>query len=224
LLRTVGAIRAKVGSGFPVAVKLNSSDFQKGGFSFDECLQVIEWLNEEGIDFLEISGGSYEQPRMMNIEGLEPAEERRESTRKREAYFLQFAEEAARVAKMPLMATGGFRSRKAMDEALTSGAVDLIGIARPMCVEPDICARLLSGAVAAAPSFENKLRLGDGFWGPNSKNSFIKALNGFAAMAFFYENINRLADDEESRREMPLLPAFLRHQMSERKAAGRLVR
>ncbi|MCA8889976.1 MAG: hypothetical protein KDA46_14170, partial [Parvularculaceae bacterium] len=77
LLRTVAAVRAKVGSGFPVSVKLNSSDFQKGGFSFDECLQVIDWLNEEGIDFLEISGGSYEQPKMMDIGGLDaPFEER----------------------------------------------------------------------------------------------------------------------------------------------------
>lgn len=224
LLRTVAAVRAKVGSGFPVAVKLNSSDFQKGGFSFDECLQVIEWLNNEGVDFLEISGGSYEQPKMMDMEGLEPAEERRESTKKREAYFLQFAEEAARVAKMPLMATGGFRTRKAMNEALGAGAVDLIGIARPMCVDPDICGKLLSGAVDEAPSFERKLRLGNGFFGPNSKNDLIKALNGFAAMAFFYENIYRLADGKDANEEMALFPAFVRYQMTERRAAARLAR
>lgn len=224
LLKTVAAVRAKVGSGFPVSVKLNSSDFQKGAFSSDESLQVIEWLNEEGIDFLEISGGSYEQPKMMDIEGMEPADERRASTKAREAYFLQFAEEASRVAKMPLMVTGGFRSRAAMDEALASGAADMIGIARPMCVDPDIAGKLLSGEVAEAPRYEKALRLGDGFWGPNSKNNLIKALNGFAAMAFFYENIFRLADDEEARADMPLLPAFLRHQMSERRAARRLER
>ena len=72
LLRSVDAVRAKVGSGFPVSVKLNSSDFQKGGFSFEECLEVIERLNGAGIDLLEISGGNYEQPRMMGIEGMEP--------------------------------------------------------------------------------------------------------------------------------------------------------
>ncbi|HNS85248.1 MAG TPA: NADH:flavin oxidoreductase/NADH oxidase family protein [Parvularculaceae bacterium] len=222
LLRVVAAIRAKVGSGFPVAVKLNSSDFQKGGFSFDECLQVIEWLNEEGIDFLEISGGSYEQPKMMDMEGIEPAEEQRPSTKAREAYFLAYAEEAARVAKMPLMVTGGFRSRAAMDAALSSGAADLIGVARPLCVDPDICAKLLSGAVEAAPRHEKDLRFGDGFWGPNSTNDLIKALNGFGAMAFFYENIDRLADGEDGREEMALLPAFLRYQMKERRMAGRL--
>ncbi len=224
LLRTVNAVRAKVGSGFPVAVKLNSSDFQRGAFSFDESLQVIEWLNEQGIDFLEISGGSYEQPKMMDIAGLEPPEERRASTIAREAYFLQFAEEAARVAKMPLMVTGGFRSRVAMDDALSSGAADLIGVARPMCVDADICKKLLSGAIDAAPSHEKGLRLGDGFFGPASKNATMKALNGFAAMAFFYENIYRLADGDEPDPAMALLPAFVRYQMSERRAARRLAR
>ncbi|OFX06178.1 MAG: NADH:flavin oxidoreductase [Alphaproteobacteria bacterium RIFCSPHIGHO2_12_FULL_63_12] len=224
LLRTVAAVRAKVGSGFPVAVKLNSADFQKGGFSFDECLRVIDWLNEEGVDFLEISGGSYEQPKMMDIEGASPAEEPRASTKAREAYFIQYAEEAARVAKMPLMVTGGFRSRAAMDAALTSGAADLIGLARPMCVDPDICAKLLSGASAEAIRYEKNLRLGGGFWGPNSGNTLIKALNGFAAMSFFYENIFRLADGKEASAEIPLLPTFIAHQMHERRAAKRLKR
>ncbi|MEZ5921114.1 MAG: NADH:flavin oxidoreductase/NADH oxidase family protein [Parvularculaceae bacterium] len=225
LLRVVSAVRKKVGSGFPVAVKLNSSDFQKGGFTFDECLQVVDWLNEEGVDFLEISGGNYEQPRMMDIDGMEaPVEQLRESTKKREAYFLQFAEEIARVAKMPLMVTGGFRSRAAMDEALGDGSADLIGIARPLCVDPAVPAKLLSGEIDVAPSYEQSLRIGAGFWGPNSKNDFIKALNGFAAMAFFYENIFRLADGENAAAKMSLFPAFVKHQMHERAAGRRLVR
>lgn len=224
LLRTVAAVRKKVGSGFPVAVKLNSSDFQKGGFSADESLQVISWLNDAGIDLLEISGGNYEQPAMMDMEGLEPAEEPRASTKAREAYFLQFAEEAVGVARMPLMVTGGFRTRTAMDAALASGAVDLIGIGRPLCVVPNICADLLSGAATEAPRYEQTLRLGDGFWGPNSKNATMKALNGFAAMAFFYENLYLLADGKETDAAMALLPAFIRFQMTERKAARQLAR
>ncbi|MCB2112487.1 MAG: NADH:flavin oxidoreductase/NADH oxidase family protein [Parvularculaceae bacterium] len=224
LMRVVSAVRAKVGSGFPVAVKLNSSDFQKGGFSFDECLQVIEWLNEVGIDFLEISGGSYEQPKMMDIEGMEPPENERASTKAREAYFLAYADEAARVAKMPLMVTGGFRSRDAIDEALHSGAADLVGLARPLCVDPDICAKLLSGEADAAPRSEKTLRLGEGYLGPKSANNLIRALNGFAVMAYFYENICRLADGGRAREDLALLPAFLGHQLSERRMASRLQR
>ncbi|MEZ5980723.1 MAG: NADH:flavin oxidoreductase/NADH oxidase family protein [Parvularculaceae bacterium] len=225
LMRVVGAVRAKVGSGFPVSVKLNSSDFQKGGFSFEDCLQVIDWLNGEGIDLLEISGGNYEQPRMMGLEGLEPVFEEgvRESTKAREAYFIQYAEKAAEIARMPLMVTGGFRTRAAMDEALTIGAADVIGVARPLCVEPDLPARLLSGAVDAMPSYEKTLQIGPGFFGPNSPNEMVKALNGFASMAYFYENIFRLADGKEAKRQMALLPAFVKYQAGEARAAKALV-
>ncbi len=65
LLETVRATRKAVGPDFPVSVKLNSSDFQKGGFTLADCLQVVEWLNEEGLDLLEISGGNYEQPALL---------------------------------------------------------------------------------------------------------------------------------------------------------------
>lgn len=224
LLRVVAAVRAKVGSGFPVSVKLNSSDFQKGGFSFEECLTVVSWLNEAGIDLLEISGGSYEQPQMMGIEGLEPAfEERaRESTRAREAYFIQYAESVSARAAMPLMVTGGFRSRGAMDDALAAGAADAIGLARPLCVDPGLPRDLLNGAVAVAPSWENSLRLGPGGLGPNSKNDLVRALNGFGAMAFFYENLFRLADGKSAKTRMSILPAFLKFQAGEAQQARAL--
>jgi 2,4-dienoyl-CoA reductase-like NADH-dependent reductase (Old Yellow Enzyme family) len=224
LLKTVSATRAAVGSGFPVSVKLNSSDFQKGGFSFDECLEVVEWLNESGIDLLEISGGSYEQPSMMDMDGLEPRHEERlrESTQRREAYFLKYAEEVRRVARMPMMVTGGFRSRAAMDEALQTRAADVIGIGRPLCVDPAIPSKLLSGAIAAAPSYEKTLRLGPGFFGPNSPNDIIKAVNGFGAMAFFYENLFRLADGLDAKEKMPFLSSFIRFRSGELKTAKAL--
>ncbi|WP_278185431.1 hypothetical protein [Marinobacter salicampi] len=69
LLETLRAVRAAVGSGFPVGLKLNSDDFRKGGFSHEDCLQLVEWLNEESVDLLEISGGTYEQPRLLGHTG-----------------------------------------------------------------------------------------------------------------------------------------------------------
>ena len=105
LMRVISEVRAQVGSGYAVSVKLNSSDFQKGGFSPEESLQVARWLNDAGVDLLEISGGSYEQPAMMDIEGMEARyeETKRTSTLAREAYFLTYAEEIRKVATMPLM-------------------------------------------------------------------------------------------------------------------------
>ena len=207
-------------------MKLNSSDFQKGGFTLEDCLQVVDWLNDTEIDLLEISGGSYEQPAMMDMEGLDAPhkEEKRESTKAREAYFLTYAEEIRKVAKMPLMVTGGFRSGAGMEDAISSGACDVCGIARPLCVDPAVPAKILSGETEMAPSWEKQLRIGPGVFGPNSKVDLIRALNGFSVMAFFYENIYRLADGLDAKTKMALLPAFIKLQMNEAKAAKALQR
>ena len=199
LVETVRAVRSAVGKDLVVAVKLNSADFQKGGFSFDDCLAVIEMLNDEGLDLLEISGGNYEQPRLLGIDGLEPvfAEKVRESTRAREAYFFDYAVAARRVARMPLMVTGGFRSATGMSEALGGGDVDLIGLGRPLCVDPDFPKKILSGALERAPDVESGLRVGPGVLGPNSPFATVKAVNGFARIGWYYEQLYRLADGLE---------------------------
>jgi 2,4-dienoyl-CoA reductase-like NADH-dependent reductase (Old Yellow Enzyme family) len=130
LMETVKATRKAVGADFPISVKLNSADFQRGGFAFEESLVVARWLEAEGVDLLELSGGSYEQPKMMDMEGLEAEETQRvaTSTAQREAYFVDFAKAMKAELTMPVMVTGGFRSRAAMDHALDTGAADVIGI------------------------------------------------------------------------------------------------
>jgi len=142
LLEVVAAVRAEVGPAFPIGVKLNSADFQRGGFTEEESMDVVVALEAAGIDLLEISGGSYERPAMFAP--------RKASTREREAFFLGYAEKVRWVTSLPLLLTGGFRSRRGMTAALQSGAVDMVGMARPMIVEPDLPARLLSGSSEAA--------------------------------------------------------------------------
>ena len=195
LLEIVRAVRAAIGPQRALAVKLNSSDFQKGGFSFADCLRVVALLDREGIDLLEISGGNYEQPRMLGFDGLEPLfEERvRSSTRAREAYFMGYAREILAASRVPVMVTGGFRTPDAMQAAREEG-VAVIGLARPLCIEPKAPARLLGGDQDPLPALEQDIRLGPGWLGPHSTNDLVKAANGFAAMAFFYRNIIRMAD------------------------------
>ena len=139
LIETVREIRAATSEVFLIAVKLNSADFQRGGFDSDDSLAVARALEQEGIDLLEISGGTYESPAMVT------GRPQRESTRVREAYFLEFAERFARQVSVPLMLTGGFRTRQNMNDALDSGAVDIVGLARPITYEPDLPRRLLDG-------------------------------------------------------------------------------
>jgi 2,4-dienoyl-CoA reductase-like NADH-dependent reductase (Old Yellow Enzyme family) len=159
LREVVRACRSAVGPGFPVGVKLNSSDFQAGAFSADECRQVVRWLGEDGIDLLELSGGSYEVPTMMGARARGPDAERpvAQSTRVREAYFLAYAASMRAAATMPVMVTGGFRSRIAMDEALGAGELDMIGLGRPMCVDTDLPRRLIDGDWAQAVSYERDI-------------------------------------------------------------------
>jgi 2,4-dienoyl-CoA reductase-like NADH-dependent reductase (Old Yellow Enzyme family) len=131
-------IRRQVGADFPLGIKLNSADFQRGGFTEAESLETIRALAAAGIDLIEISGGTYEEP-MMQL-GL-----KKESTRAREAYFLEFAEKVRGEVKVPLMLTGGFRSLEGMNAPLRDGALDLIGLGRTLAIEPEAPARLLQG-------------------------------------------------------------------------------
>ncbi|MBE2264285.1 MAG: NADH:flavin oxidoreductase/NADH oxidase family protein [Burkholderiaceae bacterium] len=187
LMEVVAAVRTAVGPSYPVAVKLNSSDFVKGGFTLGECLQVVQWLGEAGIDLLEVSGGTYEQ-----LEFFKPQAEIRDSTRVREAMFLQYAAAIKGVARMPIMVTGGFRTRAGMEAALTSGDTDLIGLARPFCVQPDFPKQLFAGTVDRLAVDEDRLVLGTGFWGPNSRSPTLRALNNQVQAGWYYHQIERL--------------------------------
>lgn len=221
LLQAVRAVRQAVGPAFPVAVKLNSDDFRKGGFSNEECLQVVKWLNDEKIDLLEISGGTYEQPRLLGHTGAadsvkdeQPAQ--RESTKKREAYFLNYARAIREVATMPLMVTGGFRSREAMEEALSDGVCDVIGLGRPLCTHPDTPKQLMNGKIDRAASFENMLKLADkGIFSPASPVLPLKLINVLGAQAWYYQQIFRLADGLEAKPSMSLIGAFFKYLFNE---------
>ncbi len=140
VLAVYHAIRDAVGKDFTVAIKLNSADFQRGGFTEDESMDVIRSLSEAGIDFIEISGGTYETPSMTGAKRY-----RKASTRQREAYFMDFAEKARQAVETPLAVTGGFRSAGGINEALNTGAIDMAGLARLLAVEPDAPKRLLAG-------------------------------------------------------------------------------
>lgn len=147
LLEVVDATRRATSRGFTVSVKLNSADFQRGGFTLEESMDVARALEAAGIDLLEISGGSYEKPAMM---GSEAEPQVRASTRAREAFFLEYAVRMREAVKLPLLVTGGFRSRTAMNEALAGGATDVVGLARPLAVEPDLPGQLVRGEVESA--------------------------------------------------------------------------
>ncbi|MDT0618922.1 NADH:flavin oxidoreductase/NADH oxidase family protein [Salinisphaera sp. P385] len=224
LLETVAATRAAVGPGFPIAVKLNSADFQKGGYTFEECLKVVKWLNDAGIDLLEVSGGSYEQPGMVGYQGDEDTADpdAKASTREREAYFMEYAKKVREVATMPIMVTGGFRSRQVMEAALASGDADVLGIGRPLVTDPHFVKRLFEGTVDEAEKQELKLNIGGGFLGPASRSVTLKFMNVFGQMGWFYMQLLRIGNGREADYRMGALRGLFGHLFNEYKTAFRI--
>ncbi|KAJ9121100.1 hypothetical protein QFC24_005081 [Naganishia onofrii] len=139
LYTVVRAIRAVVKPFFTVAVKLNSADFQRGGFSPSDAVDVVRTLNMLGVDCIELSGGSYESPAMAGHTAQSS-----ESTVAREAYFLEFAKEIVDVATVPIMLTGGISRREVMEEVLDAG-ISIVGLATALALVPDLPLRLQRG-------------------------------------------------------------------------------
>jgi len=211
LLDTVASVRAAVGPGFPVAVKLNSADFQKGGFDFEDSLQVAAWLEEAGVDLIEISGGTYEQPRLLGVEGMEAVEEQNvaHSTLMREAYFVDFALAMQQQVSVPLMVTGGFRRRAAMEQAIETGSADLIGLGRPMCVMTDAPNQLLAG-LEVLPRYESELALFPEWLSFLTRVKTIRAVATFAVLYWYYAQLDVIGRRGKPEPEMSVLAATRR--------------
>ena len=127
LLQVVEATRAAVGPTFPIAVKLNSTDQIEGGFNKTDALEVVTTLDRSSIDLIDISGGTY-------FPGAKSASDGSGGG----VYFIEFAKGARAVTTKPLMLTGGFKTRGQAEEAVASGVVDVIGLARSLVLEPSL--------------------------------------------------------------------------------------
>ena len=220
MLRIIEGCRAELGNNFPIAVKLNSADFQKGGFSDSDSIKVAKLLDDAGVDVIEISGGTYEQPRLLGLDDVsvnkERSEERKPSTIAREAYFLNYAEKIQKAIKTPLMVTGGFRTSVAMNAALNAKACDLIGVGRPLCAQPLILNDLLAGSIQELPSYEKTLQIGRWWLSPHSPFLIIQALNAFSQQAWFYIQIKRMGDNLAPNLKLPIFKAYKENKKLEK--------
>lgn len=127
LLDSIKATRAAVGSSFPISVKLNSSDQLEGGFDEEDALKVVEALDRSSVDLIDISGGTYFPGAKSASDGAG-----------RGPYFIEFARRARLMTSKPLMLTGGFKTRAQAEDAVASGVVDVIGLARMLALEPSL--------------------------------------------------------------------------------------
>ena len=196
-LEIIKKCRAEVGKDFPISMKLNSADFQKGGFTENESIEVAKMLEDAGLDLLEISGGTYEQPKLIGADHIsinpDRSEIRRESTIAREAYFLEYADNIRKAVSMPLMVTGGFRTKQGIENALQSNICQIVGVGRPLCADPFCIKKMMAGELDKLPSVEKTLSLGPWILSSTSPIKLIQVINAFGAMAWCYQQIKRMA-------------------------------
>ena len=198
VLAVYAEVRRQVGADFPVGIKLNSADFLRGGFSEEESMETIRALADAGIDLIEISGGTYEAPAM----GGAMQEPKRASTVAREAYFLEFAEKLRASVKVPLMVTGGFRTVAGMNAALRSGALDVVGLARLLAIDPDAPDTLLQGR--DSPQQVRTIKTG---------LKFVDSM-GIMEVLWYERQLKRIARGREPRPDESGLSAFLKSALS----------
>lgn len=204
LLEIIRAIRDRVNPDFIVGVKLNSADFQKGGFDIADSEQVVDWLNAEAVDFVEISGGSYESAAMM---GNSEDGRIESSTEKRELFFFDFAKRISQTANMPLMVTGGVTKRETAENALSEAGVDMVGIGRAFAYNPGLVADWRADASLSIP-------IGRANW----KN---KAIGSLAGMAMTKQQLYRLGDGLPLKRKQSPLLALIGQQIKTGKLTKR---
>jgi len=181
VVEVVRRIRSRVSPGFAVSVKLNSADFQRGGFTETESRGVVAALAKEGLDLIEVSGGSYESPAMMGASAA--------STRAREAYFLEYARTVrGLVGDIPLAVTGGFRSRDAMAGAVAGRECDVVGIGRPTATTPDAADVILTGRAEAVVAHQRRY----GMRRVLGKVADLKALDGVLDLSWHADQLHRL--------------------------------
>ncbi|MFF4731713.1 NADH:flavin oxidoreductase/NADH oxidase family protein [Streptomyces mirabilis] len=181
VLEVVRRIRSRVSPGFAVAVKLNSADFQRGGFTEEESRSVVAALAREGLDMIEVSGGNYESPAMAGSAAA--------STRAREAYFLEYARTVrGLVGDIPIAVTGGFRSRDGMADAVAAGECDVVGIGRPTATTPDAADVILTGRAEAVVAHQMRY----GMRRVLGKVADIKALDGVLDLSWHADQLHRL--------------------------------
>lgn len=205
LQRLVKEIRALCPTPFCLSVKLNSADYMdKGmGLEVEEGLEQVRWLRECGlVDFVEISGGNAEQKQSGLHNSFSKAlggkgQAMKESTRIRESFFTDFAEQVMQMpGGVPLQLSGGFRTRTGMADAIYSGSCDLIGLGRAAVLEPELPVKVLLNAAYDDESSGARPHLVKGQWFANMIP--IKVVGAGLPIQFFYYNMQRLGKGLES--------------------------
>lgn len=195
LVEIYTGMHESLGSNFPIGLKLNSTDFKEGGFTEEDSIKVVKKMAELGIDLIEVSGGSYENPKMSSGTG-EGSDE---------VFFLDYAKKIKSMVDVPIVVTGGFRSKDSMEEALMNNKTSMIGIARPLALVPDIPNQILEGQYKTV----NTQRL------TTCSKALDKKLGALIGNSYYEQQMKRIAKGKKTKRHQngwsPLFHTLMLH-------------
>lgn len=175
LVEVYEGMRIALGINFPIGLKLNSADFKDGGFSEEDSIEVVKRMTVLGIDLIEISGGSYEIPKMGTVNINEKGEEM--------PFFIEYAQKLQSLVSVPLVVTGGFRLESSMIEAIEKNITSMVGIARPFALVPNLVNQIYNGTYHTIKA----KRLTTGL-------SFLdNKVGGMLGTYYYEEQLNRIA-------------------------------
>ncbi|MFO8068418.1 MAG: NADH:flavin oxidoreductase/NADH oxidase family protein [Alkalibacterium sp.] len=198
LVEIYTGMRKMLGPDFPISIKMNATDFNHGGFSEEESLQVALKLADLGIDLIEISGGNYENPKM-----FKETEEGKE-----EIFFINYAEKLKNLIDVPVVVTGGFRSLKSMEEALLQNKTSMIGLARPLALIPDLPDQMFKGELTRMDT--PRLTTGSKF--------LDKKVGSLVGISYYEQQMLRIAKGKEVKQHRnawcPLLYTLKSHGLN----------
>ena len=187
-IEVIEAVRKAVGPTYPVGIRINSTDKLQGGLTEQDAMEVVRMLDQTSVDLIDISGGTYF-----------PGAKASSDSSAGGPYFLDFAQRAKGITKIPLMATGGFKTRQQAIEAVASGSVDMVGVARALVLNPHLANDWL-GENSVDPVFP----------------VFEHAPPG-GITAWYTQRLTALAEDREVEFEESLEDALSRYELRDAK-------
>jgi len=178
LVEMYSGMRIELGSDFPIALKINSTDFKEDGFSEEDSIEIVKKMADLGMDLVEISGGDYEKPKMFSGAG-----------ENEEIFFIDYAQKLKTMVDIPVVVTGGFRSVNSMEEALRNDKTSMIGMARPLALDPDIPKQILNGEYepVATPRLTTGIKPLD------------RKLGALIGLTYYEQQIRRIAKGKETK-------------------------
>ncbi len=143
LMEVYRAAREAVGSDYPLIIKLNGNDFLEGGLSTEDAQYAAAFLDREGIDAIEVSGGT-------PASGVNAPVRTKIKEPHQEAYNLDLAKKIRGAVQCPVMVVGGFRSYEITEKIIQSEGIEYISMSRPFIREPDLVNRWQEGNTSRA--------------------------------------------------------------------------